>query len=120
MKCKLIGRLGDKPDPRPSIRTPSSEAEAAVNSTPASTMPWRVVVSGSSLRAVLAMLLIQLSKLLTSVSPGSSFHGKFSTIFQESQRLLRSCLPWARVTVDRQQARASAAHRSLPDFCLVE
>ncbi|CAL8391350.1 unnamed protein product [Arctogadus glacialis] len=85
--------------PRPSNRTSSSEAEAAADSTPASTTPWLVMVSGSSLRAALSMLLIQLSKLITSVSPGSSSYFKSSTVFQESQSLLCPCFPCVRVTV---------------------
>ncbi|CAL8346368.1 unnamed protein product [Lota lota] len=61
--------------------------KAAVDSIPASAPPWQVVVSGSSLRAVI-------SQLLTQVSPGSRSPVKFSTIFQETQRLLLSSFPW--------------------------
>ncbi|CAL8307032.1 unnamed protein product [Arctogadus glacialis] len=94
---QVLGHLGVQPDPGPSLRTSNSEVKAAVDFTPASAPPWRVVVSGSSLRAVI-------SQLLTQVSPGSHPPVWWFTIFQEAHRLLRSSFPWVRVRVDRQQA----------------
>ncbi|XP_030224876.1 uncharacterized protein LOC115552718 [Gadus morhua] len=108
------GHLGAQPDPGPSLRTSNSEVKAAVDFTPASAPPWRVVVSGSSLRAVI-------SQLLTQVSPGSHPPVWWFTIFQEVHRLLRSSFPWVRVRVDRQQANCllqPIAHHQLAKYIM--
>ncbi|CAL8268341.1 unnamed protein product [Boreogadus saida] len=108
------GHLGVQPDPGPSLRTSNSEVKAAVDFTPASAPPWRVVVSGSSLRAVI-------SQLLTQVSPGSHPPVWWFTIFQEVHRLLRSSFPWVRVRVDRQQANCllhPIAHHQLAKYIM--